>query len=261
MSWQLLSPLTQAAVRQEESKRIGEQQPRADYCAWERQHCLCCRAALFSLHYPLREAVFHPILVFFPPPSSWERHVLLRPASPPCEQPRGGTAPLVLREAAPGRQSCGSSLPSPCQHRESLCLLAARARELLHVLERCRGGCAAGTALPTTSMQGSKLAPGPGASGSDFCSENGDTEPYHWTPGCASSCTRAERQGVHSRHGAQLAPLPRGQQPGEPGNNAAGTSFRKGKQFLPRLSVLSQPIIYGSDAAGAWPGHTGHQQR
>lgn len=224
MGWQLLSPLTQAAVRQEESKRIGEQQPRADYCAWERQRCLCCRAALFSLRYPLREAVFHPILVFFPPPSSWERHVLLRPASPPREQPRGGTAPLVLREAVPGRQSCGSSLLSPCRHGESLCLLAARTRELLHVLERCRGGCAAGTALPRTSMQGSELAPGPGASGSDFCSENGDTERYRWTPGCASGCTtRGKTQGVNSRHSAQLAPLPHGQQPGEPGNNAAGT--------------------------------------
>lgn len=67
MGWELLSPLTQAAVRREESKRIGEQQLRADYCAWERQHCLCCPAALFSPRYPLLEAVFHPILFFFRP--------------------------------------------------------------------------------------------------------------------------------------------------------------------------------------------------
>lgn len=52
---------------------------------------------------------------------------------------------------------------------------------------------------------------------------------------------RGERQEVHSRHGTRVALLPHGQQPGEPGNNAAGTSFRKGKQFPPRLSILSQP--------------------
>lgn len=148
MGWQLLSPLTQAAVRREESKRIGEQQPRVDYCAWERQRCLCCHAALFSLRYPLCEAVFHPILVFSHPPAPGRgtcscvqhrhparSHVAARLRSCCGKQCRGGRAaeaPCCPPAGTGNRSACSPPAPGSC----CTCWSGAEAAVLLARLSR-----------------------------------------------------------------------------------------------------------------------------